>query len=91
MTGKPEESLWSEAKRTLTLLAGHPLGRLWLIAVVIFGVIFPVLMWLVLPPEPQGGFWVDAGRRIGEMGPYASVGIILSVFFFSPWLERRRR
>jgi hypothetical protein len=91
MVGRPEESLWLEAKLTLKGLAKAPLGRLWLLVMLVFGVIFPILMWLMLPPEPEGGFWVEFGRRMGEMGPYSFVGVMLAVFLFDPWLERHRR
>jgi hypothetical protein len=91
MTGHSEESLRSYAKRILNLFLGTGQGRFWLTLLLAYGVVGPIILWLVLPPEPEGGFWVDFGRDVVGSGPVSFVTIMFLIFVVFPLMDRRRR
>ncbi|WP_422391047.1 hypothetical protein [Arthrobacter sp. N1] len=91
MAGKPEESLWSNAKWILDWLVGTGKGRLWLVLMLAYGVVGPIVLSFILPAESEGGFWADFGRKFMESGPYGLGGILLAIFILVPLMKRRRR
>lgn len=85
------KSLWALIKQILQLLIQTTMGRVWLAVMLGYGVVGPVVLSLVLPPEGEGGFWADAGREWMESGPFSLAGILIGIFVLIPLIDRRRR
>ncbi len=91
MAGTPEESLRSNAKRILNWLVETGEGRLWLALMLAYGVVGPIVLSLILPPESEGGFWADFGRKFMESVRCGLGGILLAIFILVALMERHRQ
>jgi len=91
MARNGEETLWSYAKRLCAIIVGTTKGRIWLAALIIYGIVGPVVVHNLLPDGTGSGFWLDFVRGFFGASTGAVIGAVFAVLLVIPLIERRRR
>jgi hypothetical protein len=83
----------SYAKRVCAFFMKTTKGRLWLCALLAYGVVGPIAVRILLPDDTKSSFWTDFFQSAFQGGPGIIIGILLIVFLINPltdrWRERR--
>lgn len=66
-------------------------SKLYIIGLLVLTVPVPVAFALLLPKDPNPGFWLELGQDWVTRGPSTLVGILICTFGILPILLRRRK
>lgn len=66
-------------------------GRLYVAGVLMLLVIIPFTLAMILPENPEPGFWTDLAKDWIVRGPSTLVAVTIAAFTVLPLMLRRRR